>query len=135
MATTYPTTLDTFTNPASTDPLNSATVPHAGQHDNLNDAVKQLEATVMTRQAAPTIASAATIAPTTWIVFVSGVTTINTIIPPAPIATQGGMITIIPTGAFATGITGNIALASTAVVSKALEMVYDPTTTKWYPSY
>jgi hypothetical protein len=26
-------------------------------------------------------------------------------------------------------------LASTTVVGKALIMTYDPTTTKWYPSY
>lgn len=46
MATTFPTTLDNFTNPSSTDPMNSATVPHATQHANLNDAVEALEAKV-----------------------------------------------------------------------------------------
>ena len=30
---------------------------------------------------------------------------------------------------------GNIAIATTAVVGKALTMTYDSTTTKWYPSY
>jgi len=43
MTTTYPGTLDAFTNPAATDVLKSATVPHAAQHDNLNDAVKAVE--------------------------------------------------------------------------------------------
>jgi len=43
MTTTYPGTLDTFTNPVSTDLLSSATVPHAAQHDNLNDAVRAIE--------------------------------------------------------------------------------------------
>jgi len=43
MATNYPTTLDTFTNPTSTDTLDSATVPHAAQHDNINDAVLAVE--------------------------------------------------------------------------------------------
>ena len=43
MATNYPTTLDTFTNPTSTDTLDSATVPHATQHDNINDAVLAIE--------------------------------------------------------------------------------------------
>ena len=90
---------------------------------------------VSTNAAAPTIASAATIAPTTNIVFVSGTTAIATITPPAPISTTGGQIIIIPTGAFTTNTTGNIALASTAVVNRALIMVYDSTTTKWYPSY
>jgi len=91
---------------------------------------------VSTNAAAPTIASAATIAPTTQIVFVSGTTQIATITAPAPISTTGGQITIIPTGVFTTTVTGgNIALASTAVVSKALIMTYDTTTAKWYPSY
>lgn len=85
--------------------------------------------------AAPTVASATTIAPTTAVVLVSGTTTIETITAPAPIATLGGTIVVIPTGVFLTGVTGNIALASTSVVSKALHMTYDPTTTKWYPSY
>ena len=85
--------------------------------------------------AAPTIASAAVIAPVTPVVFVSGVTNVVTITAAAPIATMGGTIRIIPTGIFATTAAGNIALASTAVVGKVLEMTYDPTTLKWYPSY
>ena len=44
MATNYPTTLDTFTNPTSTDTLDSATVPHASQHTDINDAVEAIEA-------------------------------------------------------------------------------------------
>jgi hypothetical protein len=88
-----------------------------------------------TGQVAPTVASAATIAPTTQIVFVSGITAIVTITAPTGIATTGGQITIIPTGIFTTTTAGNIALASTAVVSRALIMTYDATTTKWYPSY
>ena len=46
MTTTYPGTLDTFTNPASTDTL--ASVPHAAQHDNANDAIKAIETTLGT---------------------------------------------------------------------------------------
>jgi hypothetical protein len=90
-----------------------------------------------TGQAAPTIASAATIAPVTQIVFVSGTTQIATITPPTGFTGgSGGQITIIPTGLFTTTITGgNIALASVAVVSKALIMTYDSGTAKWYPSY
>ena len=84
---------------------------------------------------APTLASATTIAPITDVVFVSGITTIQTITPPVPIATQGGSIDIIPTGIFLTGVLGNIALASTSVVNKTLRFTYDPTTTKWTPSY
>ncbi|NBU32876.1 MAG: hypothetical protein EBS36_06905 [Actinobacteria bacterium] len=85
--------------------------------------------------AAPTIASATTIAPTTPIVFVSGTTAVVNITAAAPISTGGGTITLIPTGIFTWTTAGNIALAGTAVVSKALTMTYDVTTTKWYPSY
>lgn len=44
MATSYPGGLDAFTNPAATDPLNSATVPHATQHTDVNDAIEAIEA-------------------------------------------------------------------------------------------
>lgn len=83
---------------------------------------------------APTIASATTIAPLTPIVFISGTTAIATITPP-PSLVGGGQLTLIPTGIFTTTTAGNIALASTAVVSRALIMTYDATTNKWYPSY
>jgi len=88
-----------------------------------------------TSAAAPTIASAATIAPTKSISFISGVAAIVTITPPTPISATGGSIIFIPTGIFTTTTAGNIALASTAVVSKALTMTYDVTAAKWYPSY
>jgi len=88
-----------------------------------------------TNAAAPTIASATTIAPTTPIVFISGTTAVVTITAAAPISTGGGTITLIPTGIFTWTTAGNIALAGTAVVSKALTMTYDTTTAKWYPSY
>jgi hypothetical protein len=85
--------------------------------------------------AAPTIASATTIAPTTPIAFVSGTTAVVTITAPSPISAGGGTITLIPTGAFTWTTAGNIAVAGTAIVSRALTMTYDVTTTKWYPSY
>ena len=88
-----------------------------------------------TGAAAPTIASATTIAPTTMIAFVSGVTPVATITAPSPISLGGGTITLIPTGIFTTTTAGNIALASTAIVGRALTMTYDVTTAKWYPSY
>ena len=90
---------------------------------------------LQTIQAAPTIASATTIAPTAHITFISGVVSIATITVPQALLQTGGQITLIPTGIFTTTTAGNIALASTAVVSKALIMTYDATTTKWYPSY
>ena len=90
---------------------------------------------LQTIQAAPTIASATTIAPTARITFISGVVSIATITVPQALLATGGQITLIPTGIFATTTAGNIALITTAVVSKALIMTYDAVTTKWYPSY
>ena len=90
---------------------------------------------VATGVTAPTIASAGTIAPTTSITFISGTTTINTITAPSGIASTGGQITLIPTDLWSTGTSGNIALATTAVVNRALIMIYDAQTAKWYPSY
>ena len=89
----------------------------------------------LTKAAAPTLASAATISPTTPIVFISGVTNVVNITVPAYFSTGGGQIVLIPTGLWSTTNAGNIAIASTGVVSKALIMTYDPTTVKWYPSY
>ena len=43
MATAYPGAIDDFTNPTSSDTLNSVTVPHATQHSDLNDAVEAIE--------------------------------------------------------------------------------------------
>ena len=88
-----------------------------------------------TNAAAPTIASATTIAPTKQITFISGTTAVVTITAAAPISAGGGTITLIPTGAFTWTTAGNIAVAGTAVVNRALTMTYDVTTTKWYPSY
>ena len=88
-----------------------------------------------TAGAAPTIASAATIAPTKDITFISGTAAVVTITAIAPFTTGGGTITLLPTGAFTWTTAGNIALAGTAVVSRALTMTYDSGTTKWYPSY
>jgi len=62
---------------------------------------------------------------------VTGTTSIATI--NLPYTGFTGAITIIPDGIFATTTAGNIAIVSTAVVSKALIMTYDGT--KWYPSY
>ena len=92
---------------------------------------------LQTIQVAPTIASATTIAPTAYITFISGTTSIATITVPQALIATGGQIILIPkdTPTFSTTAAGNIALASTAVQYKALIMTYDATTTKWYPSY
>jgi hypothetical protein len=46
MTTSYPTSLDNFTNPTASDNLNTPTVLHSDQHSNLNDAVEALQAKV-----------------------------------------------------------------------------------------
>ena len=85
-------------------------------------------------KAVPTIASATTIAPTERVTKVSGTTTIQTITVPA--GTQPGeRITLVPTGLWATNTSGNIARVVTAVVSKALDLYWDPDAGVWFPSY
>lgn len=54
MATNFPTSLDSFTNPTASDAMNSVTVPHATQHANINDAVEALEAKVGVNSSAVT---------------------------------------------------------------------------------
>jgi len=80
-----------------------------------------------------TVASASTIE--TWnagnVMYISGTTAINTINP--PYQSFRGSLTFIPTGIFTTTTAGNVKIASTAVVGKALTMIYDGTF--WYPSY
>jgi hypothetical protein len=81
------------------------------------------------------IASAATIAPTAPVTHVTGTTQITTITPPPSFGGGAGTIGLIPDGLWTTGTSGNIALASTAVVSKVLWLTYDPVLAKWFPSY
>jgi hypothetical protein len=84
---------------------------------------------------APTVPSGSTITPLKPIAFISGTTVVNTISVPSVMLLTGGSITLIPTGAFTWTTAGNIAVAGTAVVNKALIMTYDYGTGKWYPSY
>jgi hypothetical protein len=46
MSTSYPGALDSFVNPTATDTLDSTTVPHAAQHDNINDAMAAVQVTL-----------------------------------------------------------------------------------------
>ncbi len=46
MTTAFPGALDAFDNPSSNSQLSSATVPHAAQHANANDAIEALQAKV-----------------------------------------------------------------------------------------
>lgn len=56
MASSYPTSLDTFTNPTGSDTQDSP--DHAGQHADVNDAVESLEAKVGTGAGTPTAGKA-----------------------------------------------------------------------------
>lgn len=71
------------------------------------------------------------IAPTSQIHHVAA-GLIKTITVPAGMQ-QGGTIFLVPDAAFTTDATGNISLASTAVINKTLAMTWDGT--KWNPSY
>lgn len=44
MPTSYPAAFDAFSNPTSSDNLDSISVPHAAQHTNVNDAVEAIQA-------------------------------------------------------------------------------------------
>jgi len=81
-----------------------------------------------------TVTAAATIIPSGPQFHVNGTTAIVNITAPTE-CTSGCEITIIPDAIFTTTTAGNIALATTAVVNKALRMLYDATTVKWVPSY
>ena len=52
MAINYPISLDTLTNPTTSNPLNSPS--HAGQHSDANDAIEALEAKVGANSSAVT---------------------------------------------------------------------------------
>jgi hypothetical protein len=83
----------------------------------------------------PVLASAATIAPTDDITRVTGTVPIATITPPN--AYFNGPLNLYSTDAspFTTVTTGNIALATTVTQFRLLTLVFDPSTSKWYPSY
>lgn len=57
MSTSYPTSLDTLTNPAATDPLTG----HASQHANANDAIEALQAKLGTTTTAASLPAGAVI--------------------------------------------------------------------------
>jgi len=82
-----------------------------------------------------TIPSSGTISPNSLYCFVSGTTAISNITVPSIFASGSCQLVLIPTGLWSTNTAGNIVLASTAIVNKALIMVYDSGTNKWYPSY
>lgn len=85
---------------------------------------------------APTaaVASAAgAITPSGPLFHVTGTSAITGFTLPAGFVS--GSFTVIPDGLWTTTNAGNIALGSTAVVSKPITFTYDPNTAKFYPSY
>lgn len=80
-----------------------------------------------------TIASAATVAPTTFLSFISGTTAIATITPPVTGAHLLAFIFTTTTPvAFTT--TGNIKRVSTPVTSIPVLLFYNPIEAKYYPA-
>ena len=111
---------------------------HTMQWENVNfmDDSANFSINTISARSVPTIASAATIAPSSWLIKVSGTVAISNITAPGILQNGGlyrGCIKMIPTGLFTLATGGNIALASTAVVSRVLEVCYDGSL--WYPSY
>lgn len=110
-----------FENTASLVPVKASIITHTG---NIGSGEPCL-----------TIASNTSISLSRPYTFVSGTAVISEIVVDPTFGTGSYQITIIPTGVFTTNTSGNIALASTAVVNRALIMTYDSGTGKWYPSY
>jgi hypothetical protein len=83
------------------------------------------------------IGSATSITPVAPIHHVTGTTTIQTINVPTSFGQtgNGGCIVLIPDGLWSTNTSGNIAIATTAIVSRQVTVCYDNGTSKWYPSY
>ncbi len=79
------------------------------------------------------IASGATITPTNRVHHITGAGSISTI--SAAGMMDGEVLTLIPDAPFTTVTGGNIAVSSTAAVSRAMRFIFDASTAKWFPSY
>lgn len=90
-------------------------------HDQINNAVQGV---------GPNLASATTISPTHPLHHVTGTAAITTITPPPGFS---GPIWLIADGTWTLATGGNIAAAVTAVDRLAVQLVYDPQTSLWYP--
>jgi len=79
----------------------------------------------------PTIASAATIAPTTKLTFLTGTTQVATITPPVSGYCELTLcFTNASPGAFLT--TGNIQTAYQPIQNRPIDLCYDPSSGKWW---
>ncbi len=81
-----------------------------------------------------TLAAAATIAPTTFLTFLTGTVPVATITPPVTGSHLLGFVATSATGP-TTVTTGNVILASILITNKLLLLAYDPITAKYYPTY
>lgn len=77
------------------------------------------------------LASAATVALTHRIHWITGTAEIATL--SLPWADFSGEVILIPAGAFTTTTTANIAVAVTAVANRPLHFTYHPGKALWYP--
>ena len=85
-----------------------------------------------TNQTPPgTLASAATIAPTTFLTVLTGNVGIATITPPVP---HTHMLALQFAGTAGVVATGNILTATASVVGQIMLLVYNPTTAKYVPA-
>jgi hypothetical protein len=100
--------------------------------DSLYAQLDTVASSVMTKPV--TMAGAATIAPTTFLTFLTGTVPIATITPPVNGAHMLAFVATSATGP-TTVTTGNVILASTLITNKMLLMTYDPSSNKYYPSY
>jgi|SRR5215471_1203698 len=77
-----------------------------------------------------TMASAATIAPTTWLTILTGNTAVATITPPVPF---GHTLALQFAGTAGVVATGNILTAVASVAGVAMLFTYNPATQKYVP--
>ena len=100
----------------------------------MSDALFQNLSTVQSdkQPATPSLASAATIAPTSFLTRLTGTTEVTTITPPV---TGPHMLAFIWTTGTANGFNtgGNIAIAYTTVTNRPVLLFYDTVTKLYYP--
>lgn len=130
-AATHATQIDSGTNATSN------TVQYRSW--NLLDSSGNIHSNLLLQSsAASSLASASTIAPTAAITDVTGSTTINNITVPSVVvngATVTGMcLRLINAGTWSLGTSGNIAAAFTPAANQMVDVCYNSTDLKWYPS-
>jgi len=79
------------------------------------------------------LASAATIYPKTDVVYLSGTTGVNTIVPAFGGGFSGILFLVTTDGAVTLGTSGNISKAATTVQNQILVMIYSKKLGKWVP--